>query len=423
MKNISDSKSLIIALVTGVLILCSCGSKQEKSWNIEKVEHTINCNIPNAMSNEDIAIADTTVSIIINSYLKTLYENIKPYYIDSLYLNSDSGIKSTIIYSTISELIIILEPNKRNSLNILCTLYPAQMALFAGHDLRESPIEWKGTYQEAIDAYINFPACFSFGYVHDIYFTHSSFNSRMPKLIEFAPGSWIIIRDLTFEFVAKNIVDTTKLEGWAILFKDNGINRITSEASYFGQIIASKEITELTIKSEFFKKSLADDRLNSKSKEIKRNSESNKTYEFWEYQKDYKELCSLALACGYNKSEIVEIIEFNQRCTGNFLWFYRNCDGFLWQWSILNAFLFILLIIIISCRWLFNILLGYRYLMKYWLNSSIIIMINIIIFEKFKPIELTILGCIIPGILLVFCIIAIIYIEIKMRGKENSRNI
>jgi hypothetical protein len=143
------------------------------------------------------------------------------------------------------------------------------------------------------------------------------------------------------------------IKGLLIISSENTFDWTFEIARKIANQMVELEIKDLLTKSEFFRLSLADNKLRPIAENIiqkKSRSEKDKSYLYtlWEFKKDINDLKKEAKKYNVDSSYVDEILKdiSLKPVDGTLFFYYKNEIGFMLQWSLMNLSIITILLIL-----------------------------------------------------------------------------
>ncbi len=196
------------------------------------------------------------------------------------------------------------------------------------------------------------------------------------------------------------------------------INKFIAKSSIYKQAMSYPNLNDDAIK-----KAIAYEEMSPIVKYINRRQMSGNPMPFWEYELKVEELKNISCSYGINDTayptNVLNDISF-QCCAGTLLWSYEECSGFVSQWSYINAFFLIILVIA-----LIILVFSPSVLSQFWFYilkgiPAVLLISNGWVYSR-MPEVMGIKYWIVPGTLFIFCIILAIFILVKRDSHHNNQ--
>lgn len=278
-----------------------------------------------------------------------------------------------IIISTFNESLIYLFPNDKNQIFLQSINFPVQTGILYGtidfnkprDEVMLNKIHMKIPFQDALKYYqrergriILSESGFYFAGRGGLKFQNCDkmFSLSAKTTIGVWQGTLEVTNSSSLFAELNNDSDSLKwnLHGPLLFSSENTFLWAQEIAANLGTEFGELEIKDLYTKSEFFLLAIAHKKLKPKAEEIlqkKSRSEKDTSFQYplWEFKKDRCELLKAAQQENINLNYVDELLACKalQPNDGQFLWYYANPRGFMWQWFLLNS---IILIVLISLR-------------------------------------------------------------------------
>jgi hypothetical protein len=380
---------------------------------------------------KEIQTTRVFVERFINSYQDVIEEEVNPLFKTSFPLSKGRNIGAFVVFSTVSEAALKINPSAQNELICECTKYPVQMASFSGLDMIGSNVQLNKPYEEALKEY-NSEKGFTVIHVPPssvFIMTYMTFSSNYPKFFSFSKNSLVILVDVTMKMRFPDANCTIDMKPLTFITGENDFSFALDKADEYGQDFAHNQIRQLFETSEFFKMALLDQRLSPKAiiinqKYSRAEKDLEYKYPYWEFKKDVNELKGEAKANGIDASYIDDLLKYpsNQPKDGYLLRYYPNHFWFSVQWIVINIVLlvvFSIIVIVERTNCTVAVLMN-----KWWPNlfirlslNAILLSINAWVFLVEKPKDMNFKYWIIPGALFVACFLLTV---LKAKGKKQN---
>ena len=441
---------ILVAILGSIYLISS-------SYHFPKFEIIYNTETVLNGFNYETNICDAIefIKILVTEYNTIITDSVDDKFINEIQLLKMGSISAKVVISTFGESLIYLFPSNEGKIFLDVINYPAQKALSYGFIDLDNP-------ENKID-------------LHEIKLHHPL--SIAKHLYEYEPGNigvgdysylkkgWIlfdrslgkvIFRDgKMFFFMGKEIIagiacpiafqckspkyiETRgkegyygfKIPGLLLISNVNTFDWADSVAKKLGDDLADTDIKALFTNSEFFRLSLADDKLKPIAEDISEKQsrslkDENFEYPQWEFMKDFSGLKGEAKKLGIDVSYVDELYKHVslKKHDGILFFYYNDSKSYMWQWTLMNIIFLMIFIALTFIKLKNTSLLIYaaKYSSKVLANSGIITLIisaNVYVFYN-RPESLTLMYWIIPFIL---GLLSIIWIVVVMEKKSEQSN-
>ena len=361
---------------------------------------------------KEIEIAKVFSENMANKYLETLDKEVHAAFVGQFTLAKRGGIAIHVLLSTVAEYFVHLYPAERNELIVECVEYPVQLALFGGL-IDKKMATLAVPYQEAIETYLSTAALFNLTNNARYMAFRGKYRVTFPKIWSFSGDSYVILCQSDIELLIPQ-GKTLKYhnEGIAVLTGDIEAVLTQKNATEIASWLVKVEIGDLVTSSEFFRESLAHPKLEPIAKGIQQKLSRSKldpsfSYPVWQLKLDVNELKKEARSFNIDVSYVEELLKTPslKPHDGTFLWYYTDPKEFMLQWTLINA----VLLIVILLMWFFKYddepvlkklagVFGYT-------PSALLVAVNAWIFIAQRPSVVGLIYWIIPGIIFLIALV------------------
>lgn len=327
------------------------------------------------------------------------------------------------MFSIDGQSLINIFSSNADELIVECTRYPVQFTFFGGLiDFRSPKVHKYFIKPEHINIYDRVKPIFGTVDVRHRYYTYYGTGEppkiyvEYPKFFSLGKRSSVIISDINFitEKHLKPLI-SNYINGILVMNGEENLEWFAENAEKVGRRVLISEIKNLIEHSTFFKLSLFHKKISPKAKEIKEKQNRNDTdpsfeYPLWQYKKEIVELKQIAEKEGIDTTYVDELITSLKPHGGFLLWHYSDFLGFMWRWTLINLILLIFLVVLAFVKFKLPAFNPYIYRISIS-TTTIITCINGWIFLVVRPEPLGVKYWIIPGGLLIICLILAIWIS------------
>jgi hypothetical protein len=317
------------------------------------------------------------VEIFVNTYRQTIKTEIALEFQSNFQLCKKKSVSAKLVLSTFGEALVYLFPAEANDLFVDGINFSVQTALLYGLidlNVPEAPtnlqrVSLKVPLSEAIKQYKEEPAKITFSgagtngwFMSDggLHFSDVTKMFSFPKqsMVGVVEALWIDNSTSLYQKIqGKQGELRFNLAGPLFIVGENDFSWAYNVAQKVARDFAELEIKKLILSSEFFKFSLAEQKLQPQAETIlQKKSRSEKDisfrYPLWEFKKDIAELKKEAEKLRIDASYVDELLEHNSAkiIDGTLLWYYNDPTGFMWQCTLVNIVLLSLVILLFGVK-------------------------------------------------------------------------
>jgi len=383
---------------------------------------------------ENVADGVKFIKTLLSSYEKVVDREVHSKFKAEFQLFKQNSVGAKLVISSFGESLIYIFPNAQNHVVVDCIDFPVQAALAYGFiDLNNPPervnlskVGLKIPLPGAINKYKSEPGRITIteGDGGAVFSSGKLVFENVHKIFSFKRRTILgLMNGIAFRNTSPHYVQIYghagyhdfNLQGLLMISSENTFHWSFEIARKLGMEMAEIEIKDLLTKSEFFKLSLADKKLKPKAENIvqkKARSEKDKSYQYplWEFKKDVFELKEEAKQFSIDSSYVDELLKEPSLKTadGTLFVYYSNARDFMLQWSLMNLFFLVILIVLTLSKYgdTALLVLAIRAFSVVGTNLSIISLVTIAngwVFSK-KPESFTVPYWILPCILYLLCI-------------------
>ncbi len=290
----------------------------------------------------DISVKSATsfLDAFVSKYVSMLKKHVHPDFHDKFTLPPNKSVSAKAFFSTSGEAFLYLYPSIDPTIEAQWSKYPLQFSIFAGLGAVGSKTKLLVEESQLENSYKTLKPAFRLADNIHITISKLTLSSPSSKFFDFGKCSMVGFNDMSFQVNDRN----TPIEFFGFLTGDSDFGCVLHFASELAESFVTLEMQELFKKSEFFRKSLAHERLRPEAEKIKAHIERAQkdqtfNYPVWQMEKEVKNLRDLAIQWEIDVSYVDKLLMSIKPMNGNLLGYYSDAPGFMGQWILANAFL------------------------------------------------------------------------------------
>jgi|CXWL01.1.fsa_nt_gi hypothetical protein len=393
---------LFIVLLSWVIGKSLLEAKRFKLDRIEFLSQTLGCS-------KQVESIKEFVQSFVNEYIGFIEDGANAKFHKQLRFNKGYTFSAKVVLSSYKDVILYIYPSSKSILYVDCLNIPAQLAFLSGivdFKKAENPANTEMftlslPYEHLLREYDLVSAAFGTDGTGIRIFGHGKINlesmvkignSQDNVLFGFYNNA-IEVNNSGENFTkafGRPVSFSMELEGPFFVGQKVEFSPDVQNAKSLAMQVASDDIANLLVDSEFFRMSLAHEKLRKMAEAIasKKNRSENDTtfkYPLWELKVEALELEKTAKEAGIVTSYVSELLELSdekvQAQTGSFFGYYPTTGAFMWTWVATNC-LFMLILLIVQLMLEYNYsgwpsIQSFMKIVKVWFTlPSLIVLVN-----------------------------------------------